>query len=74
MTIVELRCNVGPRRLFGKVKADGGKPTVVDGNLVEFHCRDCTKALRSTSPTPVERVLHRFDVSGQLVETEVVEK
>lgn len=62
---VELRCPANPSRLFAKVVTE--RPlTIVEGNLIEVACRDCAK------DRGVRRVLHRFDVTGELIETEVL--
>lgn len=71
METVEIRCPVGPRRLLSKLISSGGKPHVVDGNLIEFACDDCKRSARRVTPGVV-RVLHRFDLAGTLVESEVV--
>lgn len=69
---IEVRCPVGPRRLFAKIVAEGGRPKIVEGNLIEFACSDCRR-LRRLSGEPVTLVLHRYDLAGQLVETEVLQ-
>jgi len=71
MQIVELRCPVGPRRLLAKTVVAGGHPKIVDGNLVELSCDDCKKTMRREGK-PVLRVLHRFNLIGDLVESEAV--
>lgn len=60
MSAVELRCVANHSRLLAKVR----NPHIVDGNLIEIACRDCAKA------TGADRVLHRFNVLGELIETE----
>ena len=70
MRAVELRCPVGPRRLLSKLLIFGACPIIVPGNLVELACEDCKKTLRRQGQTLV-RVLHRFDLAGDLVETYV---
>jgi hypothetical protein len=67
---VEIRCPVGPRRLFALMIDRGERPRKADGNLIEFVCRDCAKRLRQSDPT-VDYVLHRYDIAGELIETEV---
>jgi hypothetical protein len=62
--VIEIRCPANPRRLFLKVD----RPTVVAGNLIEVACVDCRNTARHTGKT-VTRVLHRFNVVGDLVET-----
>ena len=68
---VELRCPTGPRRLLAKTVVKGERPTIVEGNLVELSCTDCTKRLRGEG-REVVRVLHRFSLDGALVESVVV--
>jgi hypothetical protein len=71
MTRVEIRCPVGPQRLFAKLMAEGGKPKIVDGNLIEFSCPDCKRDLRRDGQV-VDRVLHRYNLAGEHIETEVI--
>lgn len=67
--IVEVRCPVGPRRLFAKLRLEGGiNPHVTEDNLVEFSCDDCKRERRARGER-VFRVLHRFDFFGTLVQT-----
>lgn len=72
---VELRCEDFPRRLFGKMlveaRAADAEVAVTDG-LMEFDCRDCRKDYQEDGELVV-RVLHRFDLIGNLVETVVVD-
>lgn len=56
--VADLRCPVNPSRLFARLRG----PVIVEGNLIEVACRDCRRGRRV-------RVLHRFDVLGNLVET-----
>ena len=70
MRTVELRCPVGPRRLLSKLLIAGERPHIV-GNLVELACSDCKQAERKKG-NPVVRVLHRYDLSGALIESELV--
>lgn len=69
MKVMELRCPEDPRRLFSKLIQSGGKPAITDGNLIEFACQNCKKTLRSQG-VDVARVLHRYNIAGELVETE----
>lgn len=62
---VELRCDANPTKLLAKVH----RPTIVDGNLIEIACEDCKKRYRRNGDH-VARVLHRFDVEGNLIESE----
>lgn len=68
METVEIRCPVGPRRLLSKLLVAGERPKHVDGNLIEFSCDDCKKNLRRRGMTVV-RVLHRYNLAGELVQT-----
>lgn len=70
MQTVEIRCPVGPRRLLSKLLVAGEKPHVVEGNLIEFACDDCKRTLRQQGRIVI-RVLHRYDLAGELVETVV---
>lgn len=70
-TEVEIRCPVGPQRLLGKLLQSGEKPKIVEGNLIEMHCNDCVRLIRKTG-RPMFRVLHRYDLSGELIETEEI--
>jgi len=72
---VEIRCDVHDRRLFGKLLVEQkalGEPAKVREGLMEFYCKDCTADARFDDPL-VKRVLHRFDLLANLVET-LVEK
>lgn len=62
--VVEVACDVGPRRLFAKLRLAGERPVVTDDNLMEFSCDNCRR--REGEP-----VLHRYNLLGELVETEV---
>jgi hypothetical protein len=47
----------------------GQAPMVVaEGNLIEVACGDC-KRLKRRDGDPVVRVLHRFNLAGDLVES-----
>lgn len=61
--IVDMRCPVDFQRMFGRLLVDGS--VVISDNLLEFSCDKCRRR------TGV-RTLHRFDLSGQLVETVAV--
>lgn len=63
----ELRCPVGPRRLLAIYRSAGRRPTYTDGQI-EFACTDCARSLRR-SGQDVARVLHRFNVLGECVQT-----
>ena len=58
----QLRCPAAYHKLLGKI---------VEGNLIEVACSDCVRAIRNGGET-VTQVLHRFNILGELVETQIV--
>jgi hypothetical protein len=70
-TAVELRCNANPSRLLGKIKDPDSGVEIVEGNLIEIACEWCKQSERMKG-VRCRRVLHRYNVAGELVETEVV--
>lgn len=71
MEIVEIRCPIGPKRLFSKLHFEGKPMKITEGNLIEFSCDDCKRELRKKG-NDIFRVLHRYDLSGELIESEAV--
>ncbi len=70
---VEVRCPVGPRRLFTKLKLGEEFATFVQPeNLIEFTCSDCAKRISREQGRPL-RVYHRFNFIGELVQTSTQE-
>lgn len=69
--IVELRCPVSPRRMFARWFSTG-EATIVEGNLIEVACSECRRSARLLAGGEPTRVLHRYNVLGECVETEVV--
>lgn len=69
MITVEVRCPVGPKKLFTKLKLgeEFGR-FVMPQNHIEFTCRDCSRAIGRERGEGV-RVFHRFNFAGELVET-----
>jgi hypothetical protein len=75
---VEIRCPVPqqlpgghcrPGKLLVKLRLGGGIPSYVyPDNLIELPCDECRARLRKRGVS-VQRVLHRFDLAGTLVET-----
>jgi hypothetical protein len=63
------RCPFGT--LFGRMLIRERPPTIVEHNLVEFACSDCKRAVRSQDHQ-VFRVLHRFNIVGELIETVIL--
>jgi hypothetical protein len=67
----DMRCDAG--RLLGKVLVSGEQPTFVrPENLIELACDGCKADYRHRGHS-VQRVLHRFNILGELVETLIVE-
>lgn len=67
--IVEVRCPVGPQRLFTKLRL--GEETaryIQPDNLIEFSCQDCGRRL-SRSIGVSTAVYHRFNFIGELIAT-----
>lgn len=74
---VEIRCPVGPRRLFARMIQRGERPRYIHepggpDNLIEFSCYDCRHA-RQRRGERLSLVLHRYDLAGTLIETVVVD-
>ena len=59
--MAEARCDKNPSKLMFKI---------VEGNLLEVACDDCKKRMRREGKQ-VKIVLHRYDVTGELIETEI---
>lgn len=70
VTVVDIRCPVGPKALLMKLRQSGEAPKYSPDNLLEISCRDCTRNARQFDGG-VKRVVHRFDLSGQLIESAV---
>lgn len=62
MTTVDVRCPLNPRRLFAKLNRDPDVHIDPATNWIEIQCRDCGRELGG-------RVLHRYDITGTLIET-----
>lgn len=69
---VDLRCPYGARALLAKIVQQGGEAHRTNENLMELACRDCARRERQKDSN-IRRVLHRFNVLGELVES-VVER
>lgn len=63
MTTVDVRCPVNASRLFMRLRLRDPEVRIDPGsNLLEVLCRDCGRAAGA-------RVLHRYDITGELIET-----
>lgn len=70
--MVEIRCPLGPRKLFAKMVLQGDTPKVnPELNLLELACYDCARSRRKDNVT-VFRVLHRYSLWGELIESLIV--
>lgn len=68
--LIELRCPVGPRKLLAKIRQEGREPIrVTNDNLMELSCRDCSAVARRAGHPANTRVIHRFNLLGELVES-----
>jgi hypothetical protein len=70
VTTVEVRCPVGPRKLFTKLKLGEEFGKYLPGGLIEFTCSDCARSIGRERATKV-RVYHRFNFIGELVSTHI---
>jgi hypothetical protein len=67
--IVEVRCPVGPQRLFFKLRLGTEVARMIQpSNHLEISCSDCARSLTRRAGTPM-RVFHRFNFAGELVQT-----
>jgi hypothetical protein len=72
-SVVEVRCPVGPQKLFTKLRlGEESHQYIHPDNLIEVTCSDCSRRLSRDSGRR-QRVLHRFDFAGEFVETAVEE-
>lgn len=67
--VVDLRCPMDRRRLFARLRR--GDAEIVEGNLIEVACIDCRRR-RKALGEEVRVVLHRFNVLGECVESEIL--
>ncbi len=70
MTTVEVRCPLGPRKLFTKLKLGEEFGKYLPNNLIEFTCSDCAKRIGRERQQRV-RVYHQFNFVGELICTHV---
>lgn len=70
--VIELRCDAG--KLLANVLRSGERPQYVHpDNLIELSCDGC-RARRRREGRRVARVLHRFNILGELIETLIIEE
>lgn len=74
MPNVDVRCPIGPQRLFTRLKfGEESSRYIQPGNLIEFSCSDCSRRATRERGTPV-RVFHRYNFLGEHVETTTEEQ
>lgn len=72
MNIIEFRCDQRFGSLLAKFRQTSTEAFPVnDDNLIELACSSCRTRLGREGDKP-SLVLHRFDLLGALIETEVV--
>jgi hypothetical protein len=76
---VELRCPARSAdcpesmgKLLGKARVDGTTARALAAGLVELQCSYCERGRRAAGSPRGERVLHLFNLLGELVDTEIV--
>lgn len=67
---IDIRCPQDPRHLFLKLRRSGESTHVTRDNLIELACDECKKTERRKDPNVI-RVLHLYDLLGELIETKV---
>lgn len=69
---LDLRCPYGPKQLLAKVTRENPEDVGMSADrlTLDIACRDCAKQARKTNPK-VRRAIHKFNVLGELVETEL---
>jgi hypothetical protein len=73
-SIVEIRCPVGPQRLFTKLRLGAETATYVQPeNMIEFSCSDCSRRISRETGEPT-RVFHWFNFLGELIQTRTAPK
>lgn len=71
VSALDLRCPIGAQKLLGRIRQEGGWTPVVEGNLLELACRDCRASVAAKEGRKPSLVVHRYDILGELVESEV---
>jgi hypothetical protein len=68
MSTVEVRCPVGPKKLFTKLKLGEEFAKYLPDGLIEFTCTDCAKAFRRKT-NHFFRIFHSYNFVGELIST-----
>ncbi len=63
--LVDLRCPASMGKLLGRTR-----PAALPGGVVELACNNCTRAYRAAG-VDAARVLHRFNLLGEPLSTEI---
>lgn len=69
-TALDLRCDQNPKRLLARIRDPEAGVSIVEGNLIEVACDYCKSEARRRDST-IKLVVHRWNVLGELIETEV---
>lgn len=80
--VIELRCpneyrhpdgTCSPGKLFAQLRITGEQPSYIHpDNLIVMACGDCKRSMRRRG-TEVARVLHCYDMAGELIRTLIEE-
>lgn len=68
--LVDLRCPDGAQKLLARIRQAKGSARVTDENLLELACRDCRQRVAHKTGVKPALVVHRFNILGELVESE----
>jgi hypothetical protein len=71
ITKIDLRCPIGPRKLLGRIRSEGGHTPVVQG-LMELACRECRSVVEREKGIKPLQVLHCYNLLGELVTSEII--
>jgi hypothetical protein len=71
VTTVDVRCPVDPRTLFMRIAVDPDVTIEQPGNVIVVACRTCRRASARQAQEQASLVLHRFNVLGEFLGTEV---
>lgn len=71
---IDLTCPLNPMMLLGRIRAAGMPITITTDNLIELSCRDCRYkvAKRHSDGKKPRMVLHRYNLLGDLVESQTI--
>lgn len=70
-TETEVRCPVGFRKLFMRLRTVGAPLQVTSDNWMQFACNDCAREYRKQGQH-CSQVFHYYAFDGQFMRTEVI--